>query len=95
MYVFAAGLDKDNFDVTVQNNLLTLSGECPHTAPEGANAYLQERFSGKFRRVLSLPEDIDPTSAMATYRNGVLHISFKRRGGGTAPADYCQRLGGE
>jgi len=77
VYVFAAGLDRDRFDISVQQNLLTITGNAPDRRKEGADAYLQERFDGEFRRVLSLPDDIDPDSAKAEYRNGVLHISFE------------------
>ncbi len=79
VYVFAAGLDQEQIELSVQKNLLTVSGERQAAQPEGSNAYLQERFHGKFRRVLTLPEDIDPDSASATYRNGVLHISLRRK----------------
>ena len=41
--------------------------------------HINERFTGRFRRVVSLPDDIDPNSVTATCRDGVLHISIKRR----------------
>lgn len=56
-----------------------VSGECPDRQPESSNAYIKERFTGQFKRSLSLPGDIDPESATARYTNGVLHISLKRR----------------
>lgn len=46
---------------------------------ERAIQHLSERFDGRFRRVVSLPDDIDPESVSADYRDGVLHISVKRR----------------
>ncbi len=79
VYVFAAGLNRETLDVTVQQNLLTISGERAAEQPEKANPHLRERFSGPFRRSLSLPEDIDPDSAEASYRDGVLHLGFKRK----------------
>ena len=45
----------------------------------GANTYAQERFTGKFRRVISLPEDADPTKVEAKFRDGVLHIKVAKR----------------
>ena len=39
----------------------------------------RERFSGRFRRVVSLPDDIDPNAVNARYRDGVLHVSVSRR----------------
>lgn len=79
VYVFAAGLERDKIDVSIQQNLLTVSGECASAQPEKTNAHRRERFRGQFRRSLSLPEDIDPDSATASYRNGVLHLGFKRK----------------
>ena len=79
VYVFAAGLDQDKLELSIQQNLLTVSGECPERQPEGSNAYLKERFVGQFKRSLALPEDIDPDSATARYSNGVLQISLKRK----------------
>ena len=41
--------------------------------------YADERFSGRFRRVVSLPEDADAARVEATYRNGVLKIVVPKR----------------
>ena len=41
--------------------------------------HINERFAGSFRRVLSLPDDADPDGVTADYRDGVLHVSVKRR----------------
>ena len=79
IYVFAAGLDRDSIELTTQQQLLTIGARVADNPPEHANAHLRERFTGAFRRTLQLPEDIDPDSASANYRNGVLHISFKRK----------------
>jgi HSP20 family protein len=79
VFVFAPGLDRDRIDVSVQQNLLSISGESAPAQPEKTSVHRKERFSGQFRRSLSLPEDIDPDSATASYRNGVLHLGFKRK----------------
>ncbi len=79
VYVFAPGLDKESLDLSVQQGLLTVSGKVPEHQPEGTTSYLKERFSGEFKRSLSLPEDIDPETARANYRNGVLQISLRRK----------------
>ncbi len=79
VYLFAAGLDRESIDVSLQKNLLTLAGRRP--APEGGNgtSYRRERFDGSFQRVVTLPEDVDPDRVDATYRDGVLHVSIHRR----------------
>ncbi len=78
VYLFAAGLDSKKLDISIQNNTLSISGERKIEVPEADNYYLQERFSGEFRRVLTLPTDVDPNKVDATYTNGVLHITVQR-----------------
>lgn len=77
VYVFAPSLDTGSLDLSIQRNLLTIAGQRKVSGPSaenGANAYLQERFNGAFRRVVSLPEDVDPDQVKAVYRNGLLDI---------------------
>jgi HSP20 family protein len=78
VYAFLPGIDSAKLDVSLQDNVLTLSGE--RAGPDGArNLYLQERFSGPFKRTITMPDDIDPEQVDAKYRNGVLHITIARR----------------
>ncbi len=79
VFVFASGLDPEKLDVSMQQNLLTVSGERHVEVPEGAQVYRRERFSGSFRRVMTLPEDVDPDQVEANYKDGVLHIVVKRK----------------
>ena len=82
IYAFAPGLDPAAVDVTIDRGVLTLSGERKSELPgEGSKSavHINERFTGSFRRVVSLSDDIDPESATASYKDGVLHISIKRR----------------
>lgn len=79
VYLFAPGLDPKQIDVTVQNNLLTITGERNVELPEQATFYRRERHDGAFRRVVTLPEDVDPEQVNATYRDGVLHVIVRRR----------------
>jgi HSP20 family protein len=79
VYIFAAGLDPKSIDVSIQQNLLTISGAREVSLDEKATYYRQERFSGEFRRVFTLPDDVDPDQVEALYRDGILQISVKRR----------------
>lgn len=75
IYAFAPGLDPATIDVSVERGLLTISGERRSgVADEKTHAYARERFTGKFRRSVSLPEDVDATRVAATYRDGVLKV---------------------
>ncbi len=79
VYVFAAGMDPKTLDISLQKNLLTVSGERRIESPEDVEFYRQERFNGSFRRVITLPEDVDADKVSARYRDGVLQISVQRQ----------------
>lgn len=83
IYAFAPGLDPAKLDVNLDRGVLTIAGERPVDLPaedeKKATLHLNERFAGRFRRVVSLADDLDPDSVSADYRDGVLHISVKRR----------------
>jgi len=79
VYAFLPGVVANELDINIQQNLLTIAGERRLIAEEGADYYRKERFDGAFRRVLSLPEDVDPERLDAHYQDGVLHISIQRR----------------
>jgi HSP20 family protein len=82
VFVFAPGIDAAKTDVTLDQGVLTIAGEradvLPSDESEGS-VYGQERFAGRFRRAVSLPDDIDPNLVNASYRDGVLRVSVGRR----------------
>jgi HSP20 family protein len=80
---FAPGLDPASIDVQIDRGVLTIAGERRLTAApsdEKSTLHLNERFAGRFRRVVSLPEDVDASAVAASYRDGVLQVSVQRRG---------------
>jgi HSP20 family protein len=79
VYLFAAGLDPRAIDISIQQNLLAVSGSRKVEVQEDAEYYRRERFDGDFRRVITLPDDVDPDKVDATYRDGVLQITVQRR----------------
>ena len=82
LYVFAPGLDPSAIEVNLDRGVLSIAGErktdLPQQDPKAA-VHINERFRGKFRRVISLPDDADPAGVTATYRDGILPIEVKRR----------------
>ena len=79
VYLFAPGIDAKTLDISIQRNLLSVSGKREIPVNEEATYYRQERFSGEFRRVVSLPEDVDPERVQAKYRDGIVQIRVERR----------------
>jgi HSP20 family protein len=79
VYLFAPGVDSSKVDVSIRENLLSIAGEREIPVAEGATYYRRERFSGEFRRSISLPDDVDPDRVEAKYADGVLTVTIGRR----------------
>jgi HSP20 family protein len=79
VYLFAAGIDPAKLEVSIQQNVLTIAGTRDAPTQEGRKHFRQERFGGEFRRVLTLPDDVDPERVEAKYCDGVLQITVARR----------------
>jgi HSP20 family protein len=82
LYVFAPGLDPSTVEVNLDRGVLSIAGSRKTELPAQdtkASVHINERFQGKFQRVVSLPDDADPNGVSADYRDGILHIQVKRR----------------
>lgn len=79
VYVFAPGIDAKSLDIQLQQNVLSIAGKRDVALDKGATYYRQERFTGEFRRVLTLPDDVDGENVEARYRDGIVEITVKRR----------------
>jgi HSP20 family protein len=81
IYAFAPGVDPRSIDVQLEKGVLTIAGERKPVGSSGdakATVHIDERFDGRFRRVVSLPDDVDPNAVTANYRDGLLHVSVRR-----------------
>ncbi len=80
IFAFAPGIDPASIQVEIERGTLTIAGERKtEKLPEKAIAHIDERFSGSFRRVIALPDDVDADTIDAKYRDGVLHIHIARK----------------
>ena len=73
------GMKKDEIDVSVVEDTLTIKGE--RKAEEEVkeeNYYLCERCYGSFERSVTLPSAIDTEKIKASYENGVLEIRLPK-----------------
>lgn len=78
--LFAAGMDSDSFEITVDRNHLVVHGKRVLPKEEQAEGFLRkERFDGEFHHVINLPDDIDENQVDARYENGVLRVIIPRR----------------
>lgn len=72
------GLDKkEDLHIEIDENLLTISGEIKRgTSQVERSSHRAERYYGKFSRSLTLPAVVKADGAHASYKNGVLELSF-------------------
>ena len=80
------GLSRDEIDVSVDNNVLTISAEYKDEAEEkdGTRLIRQERRVGQYSRSFNLGKDIDESAIEAEFDNGVLTLQIPK--GDVAPA---------
>ncbi len=79
--VAAPGLDKNDFNVNLDNNVLTISSEKEHKDEEKEGSrYMRREFSyTSFSRSFTLPEAVDAEKIQAKHKDGVLMISIPKR----------------
>lgn len=74
------GLTRDNIEVDVENNVLTIRGEKREERMEGepSRFHLAERRYGTFTRSFVLPRDVDAEQIQADFQDGVLTIAIPK-----------------
>jgi HSP20 family protein len=71
------GLSKDDVQVELTDEFLTIRGERKQQKSEEGKGYCYSECSyGSFFRAIPLPEGIDSSKATADFRNGVLEVSI-------------------
>ena len=74
------GMSRDDFDISVENNVITLHGERKfEKKTEGDNYHRVERSYGSFARSFTLPQTVTADGATADFENGVLRVSLPKR----------------
>lgn len=75
------GLTKDDLEIDLENNLLTVSGERRFekgTEDSGTKFRRVERAYGSFRRSFNLPSSVDAGKVEATFKDGVLTLNLPK-----------------
>jgi HSP20 family protein len=73
------GMQEDDIDIELADGVLTIAGEKrDRTDTEREGFLMSERRYGSFRRQLSLPVDVDPSTVKAIFTDGVLKIEMKK-----------------
>src|SRR5882724_13181605 len=74
------GMKQEDFDLTIENNVITLRGERRFEKTDDADNYHRvERSYGSFTRSFTLPQTVSSEGATAEYQNGVLRVTLPKR----------------
>lgn len=74
------GLEKkEDVDIDIQNNRLSISGSIKRTNEiKEENMLKKERYTGRFQRMITLPNPVSHDGVKATYKNGILEITMPK-----------------
>jgi HSP20 family protein len=74
------GMNQEDFDLSIENNIITLRGERKFEKTEESDNYHRvERSYGAFTRSFTLPQTVSGEGATAEYNNGVLRVTLPKR----------------
>ena len=79
--VAVPGLKKDDFNIELENDVLTISSEKERKTESKEDKYVRREFQySSFKRTFSLPENVvNGDMVEADYTNGVLHILLPKK----------------
>jgi len=79
--VAAPGLDKKDFKIDLDNNVLTISSEKEYKhEDEKDGKFMRREFAySSFKRSFTLPESVDAEKIKANYKEGLLYINIPKR----------------
>jgi len=73
------GLKKEEIDIHLHENTLTVAGERKHESKtETATVSRSERYFGRFQRSVGLPKAVDSSKVKASYKDGLLVITLPK-----------------
>ena len=73
------GVKKDDLDVSVTEETITIRGEVKHeTAEEEGEYYHREMTYGSFYRTIALPAGVDTEKCKVTFKDGILEMKFPK-----------------
>lgn len=74
------GMKRDDFELSFENNVLTLRGERNFEKKTDEDNYHRvERAYGSFTRSFTLPQTVTAEGSTAEFNNGILHVSLPKR----------------
>ena len=78
--VAAPGLDKKDFKIDIDNDMLSISAEKESRVKEDEDNYVRREFGyTSFRRTFTLPDSVNADKIKATHKDGILQITIPKR----------------
>lgn len=80
------GVQKSDIKVSVDGNQVSISAEVKkeNEEKEGNKVIRSERYYGKVSRSFSLAQEVEQSTALAKYSDGVLELTLPKKPGGSA-----------
>jgi HSP20 family molecular chaperone IbpA len=78
MTVEMPGVDHEHVDVSLERNVLSISGQAVFAVPDGYQPVAGEAGSRIYERSFQLSDDIDRDNIDAEVKNGVLTLKFSK-----------------
>ena len=72
------GVQAENVNVKLHNDLLTIEGEIPQHEVENVRSLMQERVYGRFSRTIRLPQPVNRDAVEANFDNGILTLTLPK-----------------
>lgn len=77
--VIAPGMQKEDFKIAIEKDLLTISYEKKESSEEKTDKYIRKEFSmSSFKRSFTLNEKLNADAVTAKYDNGILYVNIPK-----------------
>lgn len=79
LHVELPGMKADDVDISLEENVLTISGERTFYADRERDGFKRvERRFGRFHRAVRLPDRVEPDGVTAAYRDGIVSVTVPK-----------------
>jgi HSP20 family protein len=87
LHVFAPGLTREDFKISVSDDVLVIAYQTPESAQAPDPKWVRQEYQkASFERRFMLSDKVDQTGISARYADGVLVVTLSKKPGATAPA---------
>lgn len=74
------GVDKDDLEITVSDNTVTIKGKSRHEEKKEEGEYFRSEIRrGEFSRTVALPADVESSKAQAAFDSGMLKLTLPKK----------------